>query len=54
MAKADKIEDEMYLSFINDCLIRGKAGLFDTIKKDNLDIEGKEKDSESSFNNERS
>ena len=54
LIKADKIEDEMYLSFINDCLIRGKAGLFDTIKKDNLDIEGKEKDSESSFNNERS
>ena len=27
----------MYLSFINDCLIKGKAGIFDTVKKVNLD-----------------
>ena len=44
----------MYLSFINDYLIKGKAGLFDTIKKVNLDIEDNEKDSESSFSHERS
>ena len=44
----------MYLSFLNDCLIKGKAGLFDTIKKVNLDIEDNEKDSEISFSHERS
>ena len=26
--KADKIGDEMYLSFLNDCLIKGKASLY--------------------------
>ena len=54
LVKADQIEDEMYLSFINDCLIKGKAGLFDTVKKVNLDIEDNEKDSESSLSHERS
>ena len=39
LVKADKIGNEMYLSFISDCLIKGKAGLFDTIKKVNLEIE---------------
>ena len=54
MVKVDQIGDEMYLSFINDCLIKGKAGIFDTVKKVNLDIEDNEKDSESSFSHERS
>ena len=54
LVKADKIGDEMYLSFINDCLIKGKAGLFDTVKKVNLDIEDNKKDLESSFIHERS
>ena len=44
----------MYLSFINDYLIKGKAGLSDTIKKVNLDIGDNKKDSESSFSHERS
>ena len=44
----------MYLSLTNDCLIKGKAGLFDTVKKVNLDIEDNKKDLESSFSHERS
>ena len=36
---ADKIGDEMYLSFVNKRLIKGKANVFDTMKKVNLDIE---------------
>ena len=54
MVKVDQTGDEMYLLFINDCLIKGKAGIFDTVKKVNLDIEDNEKDSESSFSHERS
>ena len=54
LVKVDQTGDEMYLSFINDCLIKGKAGIFDTVKKVNLDIEDNEKDSESSFSHERS
>ena len=54
LVKADKIGDEMYLSFINDYLIKGKAGLFDTIKKVNLDIGDNKKDSKSSFSHEGS
>ena len=38
MIKADKIGDEMHLSFVNDCLIKGKADFFDPIKKVNHDI----------------
>ena len=34
---ADKIGDEMYLSFINECRTKGKADFFDPIKKVNLD-----------------
>ena len=38
MIKADKIGDEMYLSFVNEHLIKGKAYFSDPIKKVNLDI----------------
>ena len=38
MIKADKIGDEMHLSFVNDCLIKRKADFLDPIKKVNLDI----------------
>ena len=38
MIRADKIGDEMHLSFVNDCLIKGKADFFDSIKKVNHDI----------------
>ena len=31
--KTDKIGDEMYLSFLNDCLIKQTADFFDPIKK---------------------
>ena len=34
---ADKIGDEMYLSFINECRTKGKADFFDPVKKVNLD-----------------
>ena len=34
---ADKIGDEMYLSFINEYRTKGKADFFDPIKKVNLD-----------------
>ena len=34
---ADKIGDEMYLSFINECRTKGKADFSDPIKKVNLD-----------------
>ena len=54
LVKADKIGDEMYLSFINDCLIKGKTDLFDTIKKLNLDLEDNEKNSDSSSSHKRS
>ena len=43
----------MYLSFANERLTKGKADFFDLIKKVNLAIEENEKDSESSFSNER-
>ena len=29
----------MYLSFVNECLIKGKSDFFDPVKKVNLDIE---------------
>ena len=38
MIKADKIGDEMYLSFLNERRIKGKAEFFDPVKKVNLDI----------------
>ena len=38
MIKADKIGGETYLSYVNDCLIKGKADFFDTIKKFKLGI----------------
>ena len=37
LIKAGKIGDEMYLSFVNERLIKGKANFFDPIKKVNLD-----------------
>ena len=38
LMKAYKIGDEMYLSFVNNCLIKRKAYFFDPIKKINLGI----------------
>ena len=38
LMKVDKIGDEIYLSFVNEHLIKGKADFSDPIKKVNLDI----------------
>ena len=52
--KADKIRDELYFSFVNDCVTKRKFEFFDPIKKINPDrIEKNENNSESSFNHER-
>ena len=32
LIKADEIWDEMHLSFANDCLIKGKAGVLTQVK----------------------
>ena len=35
--KADKIRDELYFSFVNDCVTKRKFDFFDPIKKINPD-----------------
>lgn len=42
LIKADEFGDEMYSSFVNGRLIKGKAYFFDPVKKVNLDIGSKE------------
>ena len=38
MVKADKIGDEMYLSFVNECLLKRRADFIDPVRKVSLDI----------------
>ena len=38
LIKAGEIGDGTYLLFVNECLIKGKTDLFDTIKKVDQDI----------------
>ena len=43
LIKADKVGDDMHLSFVNDCLMKRIADFFEPVNKVNLDIGSKER-----------